>query len=154
MKVDSLGQPAEHNSDHRDVNPSFGMSSFDFIVAHQSTMFRKPAEGSLNDPALGQHAEAAPALVPLDDLQPQRACFAMGGHPSGEVRSGVTLVGPQATQPTEAGRCLTQKAASTLPLGHIGSGDTDPQKQPQGINQNMTLNPLGFLGRVVASLAS
>src|SRR5439155_23872584 len=154
MNVRLLGEPAEHNSDHRNVNPSFGMRSFGFIVSHQTTMFHQPAEGSFNDPTLGQHAEARPAPVPLDDLQPQRTRFAMGGHPGGEVRSGVTLIGPQATQPAEAGQRLPQKAAGTVPLRYIGFGNTDPEEQPQRIHLDMTFDPLGFLGCIVASLAS
>ena len=154
MNVHLLGQPAKHNSDHRDVNPSFGMWRFDFIVAHQTTMLGKPAKGSFNQPALGQHAEATPALVPMNDFQPQRARFAMGGHPGGEIFSGVTLVGPQATQPVKAGQRLAHKAAGTLPLRHIGFGDTDPEQQSQRIHQDVTLNPLGFLGRIVAGAAA
>src|SRR5439155_21698154 len=103
---------------------------------------------------LGQHDEATPALVPVNDFEPQRARFAMGGHPGGETFSGVTLVGPQATQPAKAGQRLAHKAAGTLPLRHIGFGDTDPEQQSQRIHQDVTLNPLGFLGRIVASLTS
>src|SRR5258708_11615464 len=119
MNVCLSGRLAEHNSDHRDVNPSFGMCRFDFIVAHQTTMLHQPAEGSFNDPALGQHAEATVASVSLDDLQSQRARLAMGGHPSGEVWSGVTLVSPQATQPAEAGQPLAQKPAGPPPPSDI-----------------------------------
>src|SRR5204862_7417362 len=105
------------------------MRSFGFIVSHQTTMFHQPAESSFNDPTLGQNAEARPAPVPLDDLKPQRTRFGIGGDPGGEVRSGVTLIGRQATQPAEAGQRLPQKAAGTVPIRYIGVGKTDTEEQ-------------------------
>src|ERR1043166_2081998 len=118
-------------------------------------MLCEPTESSFDYPALAQHTEATPpTLISLDQLQAQCAGFAMGSHPGCKVRSSVSLVGPQAAQPPESVQCFTQKATRPLALGHIGSGDANLQQQPQGIDQDMTLNPLGFLGCIVASLPS
>lgn len=48
------GNSTEHETDEGQVEPSLGVIGFDFVVAHQATLFHKPAEGALDDPAFGQ----------------------------------------------------------------------------------------------------
>src|ERR1044071_54938 len=147
-----LSQSAKHDSDHADVKPGFGMGRLDFIVAHQATMFHKPAKSPLDNPAFWQSRKAAPGLVPRHDFQPQRARFAVRRHPSGEIISTVALIGPQTAQPPKASQHSAQEVTGTSAFGHIGSGDTDRQQQSQGVHQEMAFDPLGFLGRIVAPL--
>jgi len=88
MRLD-LSQPAQHNSDHADVQPSFGVGGLNFIMAHQAAMFHKPAEHSFDDPAFAQHFEAKLVLEARHDLQPQGARLALRRDPSGQLISAV-----------------------------------------------------------------
>src|ERR1035437_240557 len=148
----SLGQPAEHNSYHGNEEPCFSILGFNLIVANQPTMLHKPAKGPFDNPAFEQNVEPALTFWPCDDPQAQRACFAMLGHPSGEIGAPIALVGKEATQPTKTSQCLAQKTPRSFPLGHIGRSHAHCQQQPQSVYQDRALDPLGFLGGIVASL--
>jgi hypothetical protein len=148
-----LSQSAQHDSDHADVQPSLGVGGLNFIMAHQAAMFHKPTEGPFDDPAFAQHFEATLVLQARHDLQPQGARLALRRHPPGQFLSAVALVGPQTAQPPEANERGSQQAAGALSFGHVGFGDTDGQEQPQRVHQDMTFDPFGFLGCIVASLA-
>src|SRR5216684_3450799 len=146
-----LDQPAEHNADHADVKPSFGVGGLDFIMAHEPAMLHKPAKGPFHDPAFGQGREAASGFVSRHDLQAQRPRLAMRSHPGGEIVPAVALVRPETAQPPKTTQRLIQKAASTASFGHIGPSDTDRQQQAQSVHQDMSFDPLGFLGRIIAT---
>ncbi len=133
------------------MNPSFGVLGLDFIVAHQSAMAHEPAKGPFDDPAFGQHFEAALVFEPWHHFQPQRAGFAVFSHPRGEGRSSIGLVGPQTTQPAKPLQGLAQKAARAGFLGEIGRRDAQPQQQTQGVDQDVALASIGLLARIVAS---
>src|SRR6266436_2328233 len=134
------------------MEPCFSILGFDFIITNQPTMLHKPAKGPFDNPAFEQDAEPALSFWPRDDLQAQGAGFAMTGDPSGEIGAVVALVGKEATQPTKTGQRLAQKTARAFTLGHIGRSDGNGQQQPQRVDQDMALDPLGFLGCIVASL--
>jgi len=150
--VNSLGQTAEHDAEHDEMNPSFGTLGFDFVIANQATMFHEPAKGSLDDPSFGKD-EKAPGVDSGDNLQAQGTAPTVRGHPSLKFFSLVALVGPDASQPTEPLERCGQETGCTRPLGHIGRSDADPQQQAQGVDQHVTLASLGFLGGIVAALS-
>jgi hypothetical protein len=112
-------QSAEHQTDHADVQPGFGMGGFDFVMTHEAAMIYKPAKGSLDNPTFGQRGKAPPGFVPRHDFQSQRAGFSMRGHPIGEVVTAVALVSPQTTQPPESSQCRIQEAAGTGAFGQV-----------------------------------
>ena len=55
----SSSESLEHEPDHGDMNPGFGVSVVGLVVAHQPAVFHQPAKGSLDDPAFGQHGKTA-----------------------------------------------------------------------------------------------
>src|SRR2546430_2447244 len=97
--AEQLGQFADHDSYHSDINTRFGVLGFGFVVAHQSALLHEPAESSLDDPALGQYRKATLSLPALDHFH--REFAPLGAHPSGELRPAVAAVAPQTAQPAK-----------------------------------------------------
>ena len=137
--------------DHRNMDQGFGMFSFGFVVSHQAAVFHKPAKGSLDDPAFGQHGKAALVFETWHHLQAQGARFAMRGHPSCEGRTGIGLVGPEAAQPAKPLERPTEELAGATLFGEIGRSNANPQQQTQGVHQNMAFAPLGFLAGIITA---
>src|SRR6266849_8302653 len=62
-------QALEHQSDHTDTNHRFAVVEANFVVTAESTRLHKPAEGSLDYPALWQNLEAFDLVTPAHDFQ-------------------------------------------------------------------------------------
>ncbi len=69
--VEESGQSAELNSDHGNIDPSFGAGDRGFIVTDQAAMVHQPAERALDDPAMWQHFESAHIIRTLDHFDRQ-----------------------------------------------------------------------------------
>jgi hypothetical protein len=151
MPKRSSSESLEHEPDHRNMDQGFGMFSFGFVVSHQAAVFHKPAKGSLDDPAFGQHGKAALVFETWHHLQAQGARFAMRGHPSCEGRTGIGLVGPEAAQPAKPLERPTEELAGATLFGEIGRSNANPQQQTQGVHQNMAFAPLGFLAGIITA---
>src|ERR1039458_1990849 len=84
----------QHHADHRKVKHSLRIFDFGFVVAYQAAVLHKPAEGALDDPAPGQHFEAALVLETGDNFQAQAAGLAMRGDPGSKSSPQIALIGP------------------------------------------------------------
>src|SRR5258708_8185616 len=94
-----LSQPAEHNSNHANMKPSFRMGGLDFIMAHQPAMFHKPAKGSFDNPASVPGRKAALVFVPRHDFQAQRARSTPPRTPGRQLLSTLPLLTPDPPHP-------------------------------------------------------
>src|ERR1035441_7218618 len=135
----------QHHADHRKVKHSLRIFDFGFVVAYKAAVLHKPAEGALDDPAPGQHFEAALVLETGDNFQAQAAGLAMRGDPGSKSSPPIALIGPDTTQPTKPLKGLGEESASAGLLGNIGRGHTNPEQQAQGVHQNVALAPFDLL---------
>src|SRR5260370_17339083 len=71
-------QAAKHDADHRTAHEGYDGPSIALEIACQATVAADPGEGSLDDPALGQHAELV-QFGALDDFD----------HPMARAGSGL-----------------------------------------------------------------
>src|SRR5258708_19296430 len=72
------GQAAKHDADHRKAHEGYDGPSIALEIACQATVAADPGEGSLDDPALGQHDELV-QFGALDDFD----------HPMARAGSGL-----------------------------------------------------------------
>jgi hypothetical protein len=130
------GQAAEHEGDRSNLNHRLTMVGAAFIVAGQAAMAHEPAESTCHNPALGQQAKAFGLRRAGDDLQPQLAPRPQALDPRHQ-RPGITPIGPDELQAPQQEYGAGQEAASAVAILHVGPGDVDGQKQPQGVHQDM-----------------
>ena len=76
--AEGLGQSAEHEAYHGDVDPALGAGFGAFVVADEAAVAHEPAEGPFDDPAPGQDLEALGRFVAPDDLYDELGAVAPG----------------------------------------------------------------------------
>src|SRR5258708_31191830 len=74
------GQAAKHDADHRKAHEGYDGPSIALEIACQATVAADPGEGSLDDPALGQHDELV-QFGALDDFDHPMARAGSGLRP-------------------------------------------------------------------------
>jgi|ERR1035438_9885711 hypothetical protein len=99
-------QSAELNSDHRDIDPSFGAGHSGFAITNQSALPHQPAKSSLYDPAAWQDLEASSIIGTFDDLDRQFGAKPL--DPLGERLAGVAAIHPQDAEPSEPAQHAAQ----------------------------------------------
>lgn len=122
----SAGESAEHEADHGEVDE--GLAGFDgvFVIFAESASAAEPREGALDDPAARQEFEVGQFGAMFDDLEPGAALRPQGANP-GDERAGITAIGPDAAQPTEARGKHRQQQAGAIAVLHAGRMHFDQQ---------------------------
>jgi hypothetical protein len=69
--IEELGQSAELNANHRDIDPGLGTCFGFFVISDQASVAHQPAEGALNHPASWQYFETPGGVGTLDDFNGQ-----------------------------------------------------------------------------------
>jgi len=126
------------------------MIQANFIIPAQPSRFGQPAEGSLNDPSLGQYLEAIGPVAPADNFQVQ---FAKGAQPFDPLnqRAEVTAVGPNDLQATKKAHQSLEERLGCVPVLHGSAGDHQRQNQAQGVHRQVALAAFDLFARVVAA---
>jgi len=151
MNAEESGQSAEHDSYQRDEDPGGGAGLTLLVVANQAAVLHQPGESAFDDPALGQHAEAADVVVAFDHLHFQLGT--LRSHPVGELGTGVAAIDPELAQPGEIRQQRLQQGLRTRSFGRVGRLDRSPEHQPEGVYQEKAFAALGLFGGIVAHLA-
>src|SRR4051794_711399 len=119
-------------------------------VLGEAAVAAEPGEGALDHPAPWQQVEAGGVTRPLDDLELQS--LARGG-----VQSDIALIAGIGEQVTEPGKAPTdpgtdwRQAVAILDAGRM---DHQPQRQAQGVGEQMSLAAVDLLAGVEAALAA
>jgi hypothetical protein len=148
MKDKESSQSAELNSDHGDIDPSFGAGLGGFIIAHESALLHQPAEGAFHDPTAGQDFEAREVVRTFDHRDHQLAAKAF--DPVGKRLAGVATIHPQDAQPGEPTQNLAQQDLCARAFSRVGRGHGYAEQQSQSIHQQMPLAAFDPLAGVVA----
>ena len=152
MNDEESSQSAELNSDHGDMDPSFGASLGGFIIAHQAPVPHQPPEGALHDPAERQDLEARSIVRTFDDRDGQLGAQSL--DPVGERLPSVTAIHPEDAQPSEPTQHPAQYQLRPGAFGGAGRGHGHPEHQSQSIHQQMALPTLDPLAGVIADVAA
>lgn len=64
MKVEVSSQAPELNSDHGDIDPSFGAGFGGFVLAYQAALAHQPTKSTFHDPATRQDGELVMGVNP------------------------------------------------------------------------------------------
>ena len=140
MNAEELGQSAELDTDHRDVNPSLGAGLGGFVITHQPPLAHQPAEGAFHQPAVRQYFEALGVIGAFDDLDLQFGPETL--DPLRESLTGVAANHPQDSQPGEPAQHPARQQLGTVPFGRVGRRHGHAQDQSQGVHQQSRLRPL------------
>ena len=144
--VKGSGQSAELNTDHRDIDPSFGAGDGAFVIAHQATVVHQPTESAFDHPAPWQDFKALNRIGALDYFD--RQLGAQRFNPVSKGVPGITAIDPQEAEPHKPAQHPAQDRLAAVALGGVGWGDDYAQDQAQGIYQQMTLAAFDPLARV------
>ena len=133
--------------DHRQVNHRLAAFRQRLVVLAQTTIAAEPSKGSLDDPTLGQNAEAGDIVAAFDDLQEPVAQFS---RPLDQF-SGISPIGPNSFQPRELPDQFGQHQLGPVAVLDIGRMHNDGQEQTQGVYDDVPLAALDLLAGVVAA---
>jgi len=114
----------------------------------QSAASTEPCEGSLDDPAAGQHLEALGRMGTLDDLHCPVADLAQG---AAQLGSGISAVEKDMTQPRESLADGFQHIGRTIPIPDVGAVNQKTDQRTKGIGDDMALAPLDLFTRLIAA---
>lgn len=133
--------PLGHAVDHHRMNPRNAALREYLELAAESPVTHEPREGTLHNPALQQHDEAAPPREPRDDLELQALLVrglvfqhsreASGGIDRGQRRKPLLIQGGQ------------ERIRSIAAL-HVGHMDRYGPNQSEGVVTRCRLRPVIF----------
>ena len=149
---EELGQSAELNTDHGDIDPGFGAGLGGFVIAHESPLTHEPAEGAFHDPAARQHFEADGIVGAFDDLDHQLRAESL--DPLGERFAGIAAVHPQDAEPSEPAQHPAQHQLRPVAFGGAGGSHGHAEHQPQRVHQQMPLAAFDPLAGVITNAAA
>src|SRR5260370_22163362 len=129
-------QAAKHDADHRTAHEGYDGPSIALEIACQATVAADPGQGSLDDPALGQHDELV-QFGALDDFD----------HPMARAGSGlrhacslIAGIGEDALdEGKEAARASIENQSRPVAILHVGGLNRDVQETAERIDADVPL---------------
>jgi hypothetical protein len=134
---EELGQSAQLNSYHRDINPSVCAGFGVFVIANQATLAHQPTEGPLYDPTPRQKFETARVIAAFDhfhhhQLRPQAT------NQGCQVRATIAAIHAKEPELGQPAQSPSQQGPNSFAFGHVGRGDDCSQDQAQSIDQQIS----------------
>jgi len=117
-------------------------------ILGESATSIKPADGTLDNPALRLDDKALGGVRSPDDL-----CHEIGhdtGDAVGEHWPGISTVGKQLAQEGELPEQGGQQQYSAIAILHVGGGDQGVQQQSELVDQDVAFLPLDQLAGIEA----
>ena len=137
-----------HHIDHGNAYHGFAALNQRLIVFGKPSVLTEPGERSLNNPSLGQDDKLVRVRT-LDDFDDPAVPADRPIH----KLPGITAVGPDHFKaPPSRTQLLDQQLAAVTVLD-VGRVNDQREDQAERVNDDMALAPLGFLARIVPSVA-
>ena len=137
-----------HHIDHGNAYHGFTALNQRLIVFGKSSVLTQPGERSLDNPAFG-HDDKLVRLRTFDNFYDPAVPADRPIH----KLSGITAIGPDHFKaPPPRTELLDQQLAAITVL-HVGRVNDQREDQAERVNNDMALAPLGFLARIVPSVA-
>ena len=138
----------KHHIDHGNEDHRLTALRQRFIVFGKSAVLPKPRKCSFNDPSLGKDDELV-RLRAFDDFDDP----AVPANRPIHKLPGITAIGPNHFKaPPSRTQLLDQQLAAVTVLD-VGRVNDQREDQAERVNNDMALAPLGFLARIVPSVA-
>ena len=106
----------------------------------------EPGQRPFDHPSSTRDLEAALVVRALDDSQLDRLTLERGF----ELRASIASVGEDFSDPWERTTRLVDQVSSAVGVLDVGRDRRDAEKQPNRIDEDIALDALGFLCRVVS----
>ncbi len=137
-----------HHIDHGNAYHGFAALNQRLIVFGESSIFAQPSERSLDNPALGKDDKLVRVRT-FDDFDNSAVPADRPIH----KLSGIATIGPDHFKaPPSRPQLLDQQLAAITVLD-VGRVNDQREDQAERVNNDVTLAPLGFLARIVPSVA-
>ena len=132
--------------DHCELGEAFSDDGERFVVGHQTSIPPEPGQRPFDHPSPAHDLETTVVVGAFDDFQLDRLarerCF--------ELCSRVAAVGKDFSDPWEQMARLADQIGSAVAVLDVGRDHRDAEKEPDRIDDDIALDALGFLCRVVS----
>ncbi len=137
-----------HHIDHGDTDQGFTTLNQRFIVFGESSILAKPGKRSLNNPSLWENDKIV-RLRAFDDFDDS----AVPADRPIDKLPGITAIGPDDFETSPSRTELPDQQLAAVTVLDVGRVNDQREDQAERVNDDMTLAPLGFLARIVPSVA-
>jgi len=123
-----------------------------FVVAGEAAGLHEPAEGALDQPALGLDLEAfGRGIAALDDFQTQVWMRSVSAQLCWERAAGIAGIGKEHFEPWLSAKHAGQDFERPRAIGDTGRRHRDAQDQPEGVHDQMPFSPSDLFACIVAA---
>jgi len=147
-KVSLTGQSSHHDFDHGKTDECDGGSGEAFDITREAAMTADPSQCALDDPAFCLDDETLIGFVPGDDLDTPGAGTA---RRSSDTLAAIACITEDDLDEWKSGpRALGQDMSGAVAILDIGGMHGDGEQKAHVVRQDMALDTLGLLARIVA----
>ena len=137
-----------HHIDHGNTYHGFTALNQRLIVFGKSSILAQPSERSLDNPAFGKDDKLVRVRT-FDDFDDP----AVPANRPIHKLSGITAIGPDHFKAPPSRTELLDQQLTTVTVLDVGGVNDQREDQTERVNDDMALAPLGFLARIVPSVA-
>jgi len=137
----------QHQVNHRQIDDALGGARQSFVIFAQAAVAIEPAEGSLDDPALGRNVKALLGLIALDDVH----------LPAGKLLDpldklpGIAGISPDFLQPSTGQANFLNHLLSSVAILLIGPMNHQADDQSERVDERVALAPFDLLACVITA---
>ena len=137
-----------HHIDHGNAYHGFAALNQRLIVFGKPSILAQPGERSLNNPSLRKDDKLV-RLRAFDDFDDP----AVPADRPVDKLAGITAIGPDDLQAPPSRTQLPDQQLAAVTVLDVGRVNDQREDQAERVNDDMALAPLGFLARIVPSVA-
>ena len=137
-----------HHIDHGNTNHRLTALNQSLIVFGKSSVLPKPGKRSFNNPSLGENNKLV-RIRSFDDFDNP----AVPDHRPLHKLPRITAIGPDHFKAPPSRTQLLDQQLAAITVLDVGRVNDQREDQAERVNDDMTLAALGFLARIVPSVA-
>ncbi len=144
----SRAESVKHHIDHGNAYHGFTALNQRLIVFGEATVLPKPCKCTFYDPSLGKDDKLV-RLRAFDDFNDP----AVPANRPIHKLPGITAIGPDNFKAPPSRTQLLDQQLAAITVLDVGRVNDQREDQAERVNNDMALAPLGFLARIVPSVA-
>ena len=118
----------------------------ELMVFAEPTVFAEPSEGALDNPATREDFKADGVIAAAHDVQHP---MAVGFDPVDQLTC-IAAIGPQPSEPGKVLFSLGQQLLGAVAILYVTGMHDDHQQQSDGVDEDVALPAIHFLGGIIA----
>src|SRR5215211_96876 len=140
-------EPPEHSANGSEVNHTFAQICSSLVILTQPAIAIEPAQGTFDDPALGQYLKATLLFGPAYDIQHEgeELMHPFHQHP------GITLIGPHPFEAWQAAIGGIEQLYRAFTISHTCARHDHHDQQAQRIHQDMPFAAFDLFASIIAA---